>query len=157
MTVLFSFIAANVLAASSGALFKPGDWYETLKKPAWRPPNWLFAPAWSVLYLLNAFAGARLYEAATPDVLPMVLTLYGVSLALNAAWSGLFFGAKRPDWAFIELIFLWASILAQIVVFARIDETAAWLIVPYLAWVSFAGILNLAMWRLNRDEILSRT
>ncbi len=155
MSILLIFIAANLVAASSGAIFKPGAWYETLAKPWWRPPNWLFAPAWMVLYLLNAIAGSRVYEAASPEALPKLMGLYGLSLVFNAAWSGFFFGLKRPDWAFAELILLWLSLLAQIISFAQVDETAAWLNAPYLAWVSFAGVLNFAMWRLNRERIVA--
>lgn len=155
MTILLIFIAVNLVAASSGAIFKPGDWYETLAKPWWRPPNWLFAPAWMVLYLLNAIAGSRIYETAAPEALPVLMGVYGVSLALNAAWSGFFFGLKRPDWALGELVLLWLSVLAQILLFLPVDQTAAFLILPYLAWVTFAGVLNLAMWRLNRTRLVS--
>lgn len=156
MTVLLTFIAVNVLAASSGAVFKPGPWYASLEKPSWCPPNWLFAPAWSVLFLLNAWVGSRVYEAAPAEGLVPLMVLYGVSLALNAAWSGLFFGLKRPDWAFREVILLWVSVLAQIIAFAPVDMTAALWLLPYLAWVSFAAFLNLTMWRLNRERIVAR-
>lgn len=143
------FIAVNVAAASSGAIFRPGPWYEHLNKPWWRPPNWLFGPAWTVLYLMNSFAGWFIWRAASPEEAPRALTIYGVSLALNAAWSGLFFGLRRPDLALLELIALWLSIAAMIAVFRPIDETAALLLYPYLAWVTFAGVLNFTMWRLN--------
>ncbi|MEN9708799.1 MAG: hypothetical protein RIQ68_1207 [Pseudomonadota bacterium] len=155
MSVWLSFIAVNLLAASSGAIFKPGAWYESLQKPVWCPPNWLFAPAWSILFLINAWAGVRVYEAAAPEAVVVLMALYGVSLLLNAGWSGFFFGAKRPDWALAELVFLWLSILAQVIVFAAVDQTASFLLMPYLAWVSFAGVLNFSMWRLNRTRIVS--
>jgi tryptophan-rich sensory protein len=146
---LAGFVVANVVTASSGALFRPGDWYEHLNKPWWRPPNWLFGPAWSVLYLMNSFAGWYVWSAAEPDQVPRILTVYGISLVFNAAWSGIFFGLRRMDLALVELIGLWASIALMIFMFRPISETAAWLLVPYLAWVSFAGVLNFTMWRLN--------
>ena len=150
MSIWVSFIAVNVLAASSGAIFKPGAWYAGLNKPAWCPPNWLFAPAWTVLYAINVWVGVRVYEAAAPEVVTPLMALYGASLVFNAAWSGFFFGLKRPDWALAELVFLWGSILAQIILFTPVESTAALMLLPYLAWVSFAGVLNFAMWRLNR-------
>ena len=142
------FVAVNVAAASSGALFRPGDWYEDLNKPWWRPPNWLFGPAWTVLYFMNTAAGWFIWKSGSEDT-ARALTVYGISLALNAAWSGIFFGLRRMDLALIELIALWVSIAAMIVLFRPIDEMAAVLLYPYLAWVSFAGVLNWTMWRLN--------
>ena len=98
----------------------------------------------------------RTTKQASPEAVPGLLIVYGVSLVFNGAWSGLFFGLKRPDWALIDPVCLWLSILVQIVVFASIDVDAAWLVVPYLAWVTFAGVLNLVMWRMNRERILAR-
>ncbi len=148
---LLAFLVLNMAAAASGGFFRPGAWHRWLKKPAWNPPNWLFAPAWTLLFLMIAVAGWRIFEAkgweATPE-----LVLYFVSLGLNAAWSGLFFGLKRPDLAFVELLALWASIALMILVFAPIDGLAAGLLVPYLCWVTFAGALNFSIWRLNRGR-----
>ena len=155
MSIWLSFIAVNLLAASSGAIFKPGPWYESLQKPVWCPPNWLFAPAWMVLFLINAWAGVRVFEAAAPEAVVGLMALYGISLVLNAGWSAFFFGAKRPDWALSELVFLWLSIFAQILLFAPVDQTASFLLMPYLAWVSFAGVLNFSMWRLNRTRMVA--
>ena len=145
------FFALNFVTACSGAVFTPGAWYESLAKPWWRPPNWLFAPAWSVLYLLIAISGFLVWRDVGLGAAIGPLALYVVSLMLNAAWSGIFFGMKRPDLAFYELIALWLSIAAMIVVFMPLQQTAAWLLVPYLAWVTFAGALNFAIWRLNKD------
>ena len=150
MSIWVSFIVVNVLAASSGAIFKPGAWYASLNKPIWCPPNWLFAPAWSVLYAINVWVGVRVFEAAPPEAVTGLMALYGLSLVLNAAWSGFFFGLKRPDWALGELLLLWLSLAAQILLFVPVDQTAGLMLLPYLAWVSFAGVLNWAMWRLNR-------
>ena len=144
------FILCVVLVASSGAVFKPDSWYRALSKPAWNPPDWVFGAGWAVLYIMIAVAGWRVWEAAAAEVLVFPLTVYALQLALNAGWSAIFFGLKRPDWAFAELVCLWIAIGVNIVVFHPIDPLAAWLLVPYLAWVTFAGALNFTVWRLNR-------
>jgi benzodiazapine receptor len=148
---LLAFLALNMIAAASGALFRPGAWHRWLKKPSWNPPNWLFAPAWSVLYLMIAVAGWRVFDARGWAAAPE-LTVYFISLCLNAGWSGLFFGLKKPGVAFVELLGLWASIAIMIAMFMPIDSVAAWLLVPYLCWVTFAGALNFSIWRLNRGR-----
>lgn len=150
-TALAAFVAVNFVAAASGAVFKPGDWYASLRKPGWTPPNWAFPVVWTVLFLLNAVAGWRVWEAAGANAAgPLVI--YGVSLVLNAAWSALFFGAKRMRTALIEVLFLAASLVAVMAAFAPIDAVAAWLIAPYLAWVLIASLLNLRMIQLNPDS-----
>ena len=144
------FLLCVVLVASSGAFFKPDEWYRGLSKPSWNPPDWVFGAGWSILYLLIAIAGWRVWERAPEGAALVPMALYGLQLVLNAGWSPLFFGLKRPDWAFAELLCLWLAIVANIAVFYPIDPVAAWLLAPYLAWVTFAGALNLAVWRLNR-------
>lgn len=146
---LLGFVLACVLVASSGAVFRPGDWYERLRKPWWRPPNWLFAPAWTLLYIMIAISGWLVWRKVGFAGAAVPLALYGVQLLLNAAWSGFFFGLRRMDLALVDVALLWLSILGLIVLFARIDSLAAWLLVPYLAWVSFAAFLNFTMLRLN--------
>ncbi len=146
---LLGFIGANFVVALSGALFKPGAWYEGLAKPSWNPPNWAFAPAWTVLYIMNAVAGWLVWHQAGFSGAGVAMAVYGVQLLFNAGWSAVFFGLKRPDWAFAEVIGLWLSILATIIVFLPISQTAGLLLLPYLAWVSFAAFLNLTIWRLN--------
>jgi tryptophan-rich sensory protein len=143
---LGGFLAANFIAALSGALFRPGAWYAGLAKPAWRPPDWLFGPAWSLLYTANAVAGWLVWRAEGGYG---PLAIYGISLVLNFGWSGIFFGLRRMDWAFYWLIALWLSISATMLVFAPHAQVACWLLVPYLAWVTFAGALNRAIWRMN--------
>jgi translocator protein len=143
---LVGFFAACFATAASGAFFTPGAWYEGLRKPWWRPPNWLFGPAWAVLFCCIAVAGWLVWREVG---FGLALAVYAVQLVLNFAWSWLFFGRRRPDLAFWDLAALWVSIVVCIVLFAPISGTAALLFVPYLAWVSFAGVLNLAMWRLN--------
>lgn len=147
---LGAFVLANFAAASSGAIFKPGDWYERLRKPAWCPPNWLFGPAWAVLYLMIATSGWLVWESAPTGMLLLPMVAYGVQLLLNAAWSALFFGLRSPGLALLELVFFWLAIAVTMVVFHPISPLATWLLAPYLAWVTFAGALNAALWRMNR-------
>ena len=124
-------------------------WYERLVKPRWRPPNWLFAPIWTVLYLTIAVSGWLVWREAGFAGVALPLAIFALQLVLNAAWTPLFFGLHRPDLAFLEIMVLWVSILATIVLFYPIHSGAALLLVPYLAWVSFAAALNFAVWRLN--------
>ena len=146
---LACFIAACFLAGLTGALFRPGDWYARLKKPSWRPPNRLFAPVWAALYLMIAVAGWLIWRQAGFAGAGLPLAVYALQLVLNAAWSPLFFGLRRPDLGFIDIVLVWVSIIATIVLFCPIHVVAALLLVPYLAWVSFATALNFAIWRLN--------
>ena len=148
LITLGGFIAVNFLAASSGAIFKPGAWYEGLEKPSWTPPNWAFPVVWSVLFLLNAVAGWLVWQAGANAQIA-VFSLYGASLAVNAAWSAFFFGMRRMDLALIDVAILWLSIVAVIIVFATVSVAAAALLLPYLAWVSLAGVLNWRMIQLN--------
>jgi benzodiazapine receptor len=146
---ILAFVGVNFVTALSGALFKPGDWYESLNKPAWRPPNAAFPIVWSVLYLMIAVSGWLVWRSASGDVLMIAMTAYGVQLVLNAVWSAIFFGLKRMRLALFELALLWLSILAMIVIFWPIDRLAALLLVPYLTWVSIAAVLNWTMIQLN--------
>lgn len=146
---LGGFVAVNLLAAASGGVFKPGEWYRALTKPSWTPPNWAFPVVWSLLYFTNAVAGWLVWEAA-PANQAMIFLVYGVSLLVNAGWSAFFFGAKRMDLAMIDVSVLWLSILAQIILFWTVMPIAALMTLPYLAWVSTASFLNLRMIQLNR-------
>ncbi|GAC1679506.1 MAG: tryptophan-rich sensory protein [Steroidobacteraceae bacterium] len=146
---LAGFIAACFLAALTGAWFRPGEWYERLKKPSWRPPNRLFAPVWTVLYLMIAVAGWLVWRDAGFAGAGWPLAVYALQLILNAAWTPLFFGLHRPDLGCIDIVLVWASIIATIVLFYPIHVGAALLLVPYLAWTTFATALNFAVWRLN--------
>jgi translocator protein len=143
------FAAACIIAASMGAIFRPGEWYERLRKPAWRPPNWAFAPAWTILYVAIAVSGWLVWRQYGFAGAALPLTLYGLQLVLNAVWTPVFFGLHRIGLAFFEIVLLWIAIAATILAFAEIHTLAAWLLVPYLAWVTFAGALNFAIWRLN--------
>jgi translocator protein len=142
------FIALNLAAAASGAVFRPGDWYASLDKPSWVPPNWAFPLVWSVLYAMITASGWLVWQQAGWSALP-ALSIYVLSLVLNAAWSGLFFGQRRMDLAMIDVVLLWLSIAAVIALFWPIRALAALLLVPYLAWVTVASALNLRMIQLN--------
>lgn len=149
---LIGWLAASFVAAGVGARFLPGEWYAALVKPAWTPPDWVFGPVWTVLYASMAVAAWRVWRAwrrAAAHGARGALTAYLVQLALNALWSYLFFGLHRPALAFLELVALWLAIAITLVLFWRIDRLAGALLVPYLAWVTLAGSLNLALWRLN--------
>lgn len=153
---LVGFLACCFAAASTGAVFKPGPWYAALAKPSWNPPDWLFPIAWAALYTMMAFAAWLVWREVGFAGAGLALGLWFLQLALNAAWSWLFFGLKRMDLAFAELCALWLAIAATILAFAPISATAAWLMAPYLVWVSFAGVLNATLWRLNRGRVLAR-
>jgi tryptophan-rich sensory protein len=129
----------------------PGDWYASLAKPDWTPPTWVFGPAWTILYAMMALAAWRLWRRrhTRPRESRRALALFAVQLALNLAWTPVFFGMQRPDLALAVILLLWAAIAATIVAAWRACRTAAALLVPYLAWVTFATALNMAIWRLN--------
>lgn len=133
-------------AALFGSRFPPGEWYASLAKPSWTPPNWLFGPVWTVLYIAMAVAAWRVWNVGRAGP---ALALYIIQLTLNAAWSWLFFGLRRPDLAGVEIIVLWTTILATAVAFFRRDAVAGWLLMPYLGWVGFAAVLNLTLWWRN--------
>lgn len=123
-------------------------WYPGLAKPAFTPPNWIFGPVWTTLYVIMAVAAWRAWRTGNP-ARKTATAAWAVQLALNVAWSCLFFGLRSPGAALAEIAVLWAAIAGTIVLFARIDRWAGWLMAPYLAWVSFAAALNWAVWRLN--------
>jgi translocator protein len=129
-----------------GFLTAPGDWYAGLAKPSFNPPNWLFAPVWTVLYVLIAVAGWRTFERNRTG---RPMRLWWAQLALNFLWSPVFFGAHRIGLAFAVILLLAAIVLAFIAASWRNDRVAAWLFAPYAAWVSFASVLNGSIWLLN--------
>jgi translocator protein len=141
------FLIAVTLVAAFGAQFEPGAWYAQLTKPDWNPPNWVFGPVWTVLYIAVAVAGwlvwreTRRVEAA--------LQLWGVQLIANGLWSWLFFGLHRPDIALVDIALLFCLIVAFIVAARRHSVMASWLFVPYAVWVGFAAALNGSIWSAN--------
>ncbi len=142
--------AACVVAVLGGAATRIGPWYRGLEKPALNPPDWLFAPAWTLIYALCIIAGVTAWQGArTRGQRASVVALFAVNAVLNVVWSVLFFTVQRPDWALAEVATLWMSVLAMVVVFARFAPRASLLLLPYLAWVGFAGYLNFAVVMLN--------
>lgn len=125
------------------------SWYKTIEKPSWNPPGYVFGPVWTTLYAMMGVAAWSVWkpQGFTAGAIP--LTLFGLQLVLNVAWSWIFFGAHQPGWAFAEIVVLWLAIVATTVTFFRCSKLAGWLMVPYLAWVSFASLLNFTIWRLN--------
>lgn len=140
---LFLFLVATYMAAAVGALAPPDAWYVTLPKPTWTPPGWIFGPVWFVLYTLMAVAGWLVWRQTGWK--HWALGLFAIQLALNMLWSPLFFGLHRPDLAFADIVALWVAIVATTVAFWRVSPAAGLLFVPYLAWVSFAAVLNFAI------------
>ena len=150
--VLGGFCVASFAAAAIGGTATGGsvrDWYPTLAKPAWNPPAWLFGPVWTVLYIAMAVAAWWVWQRAGWAGARWALTLFFVQLAVNAAWSVIFFGLRNPGAAFAEIVVLWGTIVATTLLFWKISPAAGWLFLPYLAWVSFAAVLNFTIWRLN--------
>jgi translocator protein len=148
--MFFIFLIIAFLPASVGAFFGPGEWYASLSKPSFNPPDWIFAPVWSTLYFLMAVSFWMVWKNCPNDeafILPR--NLFFIQLTLNAIWSPLFFGLHNPGLALLDLVILWCFILGMIFSFSRLSRMAALLQVPYLAWVSFAGLLNFTLWQLN--------
>lgn len=146
---LIGFFAACILAASSAAIYRPDDWYERLAKPSWQPPGYLFGPVWMVLYAMIAVSGWLVWRELGWVAGALPLGIYAVQLVLNGLWSVLFFGTRRMGLACVEMAALWLAILATIGAFYPVRADAALLLIPYLAWVSFAFALNFTIWRLN--------
>jgi benzodiazapine receptor len=140
-------VGVSILPGVVGGLFRPGDWYSALGKPAWTPPGWVFGPVWTLLYVTMGVAAWLVWARAGWGwpLLPFV-----VQLVLNGAWTWLFFGLRSPELALLDIVALWVMILVTLIVFWRVHPVAGGLLLPYLAWVTFAGALNAAIWHLNR-------
>lgn len=148
-------IVVSELAGIVGSVFTTPSidgWYSTLVRPALNPPAWVFGPVWTTLFALMGIAAFLVWKKGLDrkDV-RIALGIFIGQLVLNTLWSIIFFGLHSPGGALIEIIFLWLAILATIIAFAKISKPAAWLLVPYILWVSFAGYLNFSIWSLNRD------
>lgn len=138
------------LALFIGGLFRPDEWYQTLAKPFFTPPNWLFAPVWTLLYIMIAISAWLVWRPqGFKGSARWPLVIFLVQLALNAAWSWLFFGQRRIDLALMDIIALFVLLVGLITLFNRENKTAAWLLIPYAGWISFATLLNLAFYRMN--------
>jgi benzodiazapine receptor len=146
-------ISACFAAAGIGSMATTPNiptWYAELSKPTWTPPNWLFAPVWTALFLAMAVAAWLVWRQQASGTVRGALILFAVQLLLNTLWSVLFFGLQRPGWAAVEIAVLWIAILFTLIAFWQRSRWAGLLFVPYLLWVSFAGVLNVAVWHLNR-------
>jgi translocator protein len=125
-------------------------WFVHLNKPSWNPPNWLFAPVWTTLYLMMGISLYLIWKAkANTDAKRWAIIIFIAQFALNFMWTYIFFKEHLIGWAFVDIVLLWIAILCTIIGFSKINKTAAWLLVPYISWVSFAAILNYAIWQLN--------
>lgn len=149
--VLFG--GATAAAAIAGSQFTPsgdtGRWYDSLDKPPFTPPSVVFPIAWTTLYVLMAISAYRVWDKGEGEKRKGALTLWGTQLALNAAWSPIFFGARQPAFALVDLIAMFAAIAAYASAARKIDRPAAWMMAPYLLWVAFAGVLNAEIARRN--------
>jgi tryptophan-rich sensory protein len=144
--LFLTFLAATGAAAATGAMFEPGEWYRSLRKPSWTPPNWVFPVAWTFLYIAMSVAAARV------AVLPgsgQALAFWGAQIAFNTLWTPVFFGLYRMGAAMVVMLGLWLFVFLTTLAFWQHDWIAGLLFVPYLAWVTVAGALNLSVWRLN--------
>lgn len=141
----FAASAFGDLAAASSL----GSWYHSLAKPSWNPPEVVFAPVWSVLYILMAVAAWLVWRRGSEtEVVPAMTTYFG-QLVLNVLWPLIFFGLRLPGWAVVDIILLWVGIVLAMVQFGKVSKISAWLLVPYLAWVTFAAALNATIWHIN--------
>lgn len=150
--IVLAAVLPIVAAAGAGQLATMPNlspWYEGLQKPGFNPPNWIFGPVWTILYVLMGVAVWRIFQAPESQLRTIALTAFFVQLTLNAAWSWLFFARHSPLAGLIEIVPQWLSIVATIVLFARLDVIAALCLTPLALWVGFATLLNFAIWRLN--------
>lgn len=148
--VLVAAAAAMVVAGMGALMTDLGDWYRTLVQPAWKPPDWLFGPAWTTIFALVAAAGVSAWRKA-PDRASRewMLALFAINGFLNVFWSLLYFRLRRPDWALAEVGLLWLSVLVLMLVLGRYSRKSALLLAPYLVWITIAGTLNWGTVRLN--------
>ena len=146
---LAGWVAVTFMVAAVGGFFRPGEWYAQLQKPVWNPPGWIFGPVWTALYTIMAVAAWLVWNRGGFARQWAALSLFLLQLLFNALWSPLFFGLHRPGLAFANLLLLWLALVATAIIFWRARHLAGALLLPYVAWVTFAGALNFALWRLN--------
>ena len=159
---LFKLIIAILVAESAGvigSIFTVSaipTWYATLAKPALNPPNWVFAPVWNTLFVLMGLAAFLVWKKGLDKKeVKVALIIFLGQLILNSLWSIIFFGWHNPGAAFLEIIILWLAILATIITFYKVSRAAAYLLIPYILWVSFAGYLNFSLWRLATNTVVT--
>jgi len=151
--IIISLVVTFSVPVIASIVTDPGtsDWYANLNKPFFNPPGWVFGPVWTVLYILMAVSAGLVWQRGLGGAnVRLALALYLVQLVLNGLWTPLFFGAKMPLLAFINIVLLWAAIILAILAFFRISKIAALLMAPYLVWTTFAAVLNFSLWYLNR-------
>ena len=149
---LVGFVGTCLLVSAIGGAITAtsvGTWYQALQKPSFNPPDWVFAPVWTTLYVFMAIAGWRVWRSERTESRQKGLIVFAVQLGLNLAWSFLFFGLQRIGLALVEIVILLLAICANTILLWRVDRFAGALFVPYVLWVSFATVLNAALWRLN--------
>ncbi len=149
---LAGFLAATFLVAGISTLLTTPSiptWYAALAKPSFNPPNQIFGPVWALLYALMALAAWLVWKRRDSELRKAALLAFGTQLFLNFCWSALFFGAHQVGLAALEILLLWLAIAVTMACFFALSKAAGWMLVPYLAWVSFASVLNIAIWRLN--------
>ena len=146
---LAGWLALSFAAAAVGGFLLPGEWYARLQKPAWNPPNWIFGRVWTALYTAMAIAAWLVWKRGGFAKQRVALSLFLLQLLFNALWSPCFFGLRNPALAFLDIMLLWLALLATVIKFGKARLLAGALLVPYLAWVTFASALNFALWRLN--------
>jgi tryptophan-rich sensory protein len=150
LPAVFAAMTAGIVAALGATITDLGPWYQSLVKPSWNPPDALFPIGWTIIYALNTFAVVAAWRAAPNSrVSDTVIGLFALNAFLNLTWSMIFFRIQRPDWAFVEVLLLWLSILALVIYAGRYSKRAGALFLPYLIWVTFAGLLNWAIVDLN--------
>ncbi|MGL5017817.1 MAG: TspO/MBR family protein [Luteolibacter sp.] len=149
MLALLGWLLLCFAAAGTAAFVSPGGWYAEINKPAWNPPAWIFGPAWTFLYITMAVAAWLVWCEGGWRAQGRALGLFVLQWSLNALWTPLFFGLHRPGLALIEILALWLAILATLIAFWRVRRAAGVLLLPYLAWVTFATALNFTIWRMN--------
>jgi len=152
--ILVVVVTCLVIGYFSGMVTRSAitTWYPTLVKPIFNPPNWVFAPVWTMLYAMMGVAAGLVWSRIEyeKETVKTALVFFAIQLALNALWSFLFFGLKNPMLAGIEIVILWLMIFETYTKFVKINKTAGYLLIPYLLWVSFATVLNVSIWWLNR-------
>ncbi len=147
MTIVVAVVWAIVLAGAGGLLTTIGPWYYALRKPAWQPPDWVFGPAWTLILGMAAASGVLAWYSGAGGA--EVLAYFGLISVFHLLWSPLFFAWRRPDWALMEIPFLWLALLAAMIGLYPVSPLSCWLLVPFIAWVTFAARLNLEIVRLN--------
>jgi tryptophan-rich sensory protein len=153
IVALFVFVTVSFAAPGISAVLSvsgPGDWYRDLNKPWFNPPSWIFGPVWTLLYCVIGVAAWLVWRRGSMQALLWPFGLFFLQLVLNALWTPLFFGMHEPGFALLDIIALWLAIAATMIAFYPVSKVAACLFIPYWFWVSFATVLNAAIWGLNR-------